>query len=431
VISETNMMVVLAVLVLLSPLPFLGAVVTAILVRLRTGNIGRRLAATVAFTAGLCLGALLLFATESSTTIPIVGVPLVLAFVLWRGRRRAQAGWLLAGMALPWTLLLGFYLLVLLAGIQPFDPGHTVGSFLLGVVPLVIGVAIGLRGDPPPLAPAIDNPPGQPGSRSFGSIASAIRQPTLIGPAGQPEILLLVALVALSLVVPFLIPAWIPALAREVLISLVVAVIGTEVYVRGFPTRSRQAFEAFSWLGEWELAGLRAATGKSAPTSATAAERWLADRPERSEEAGYRVEVLLLARRTADARDLVARLPASTPWQHFERAALHDLVEWMAGGEGDLPGLEAAAAAIPASDVESRLRAEVSAAVANVRRRMASGMPATEAIQPLIDVRPQLGARADGQIGRALRRRMIPLLFLVILAFSLLAELTGFSGFTG
>ncbi|MDP9273622.1 MAG: hypothetical protein M3O93_08900, partial [Chloroflexota bacterium] len=302
-------------------------------------------------------------------------------------------------------MLWGFYAGALLAGTL-FDPGQTFGSLALGAIPFVAGVGLGLRGDPPPTTPAIDAPAGQPGSRVIGSIAAAIRQPTLIGPFGQPHIAMLVAVVLAFLIVPLLIPGDVPIVARAAIVALVAALVGTEAFVRFFPDRSRRAFEAFSWLGEWELARARAIAGGSIPTSTSAAEAWLRDRPEREEEMPLRIEVLVFAGRIEEARSLVPNLPTGTPTLDFERAALADLVDFRGGADGDREAMERAATMILPEDGDDRLRAEVSVAVAHVRRRMAD--PATEtadAIEPLLEVRRCLGHRADGQVGRAFRRR--------------------------
>jgi hypothetical protein len=425
VIRESDVAAFVAFAVLMSPLPFLASVVAAIVVRRRRGTIGPLLGAVVAFTGGLPLGAMLLFATEPRTAIPILGFPLAILVGLWRIRRRAQAGWFGAGLALPWTLLWGFYTVVLVTGIDQFEPVATIGAFLLGAVPFALGLVIALRGDPHPPDPAIDAPPGEPGSRAFGSIAVALRRPTLIGPFGQPEIAMLVALVALWLVVPFLLPRSMPALMQLAFLSFVGAIVGTEVYVRSFPSRSRLALEAFSWLGEWELLRASAITGRSVPTSKAAAVRWLSDRSERIGEAPLRIEILLYTDRIDDARALLAQLPMATPWERFERAALEDLVQWQAGGDGDLPALEAAAEAILPPDGDERLRAEVMIAVHRVRRLVEQGVPATDAIQPFVDVRARLGRRADGQVGRAYRRRLVPVLLIGGLAFGVAGEVLG------
>ena len=43
-----------------------------------------------------------------------------------------------------------------------------------------------------------------------------------------------------------------------------------------------------------------------------------------------------------------------------------------------------------------------------------------DAAQPLLDVRERLGDRAKGQVGRALRPRLLPMLLVVSLLFALL-----------
>lgn len=77
-------------------------------------------------------------------------------------------------------------------------------------------------------------------------------------------------------------------------------------------------------------------------------------------------------------------------------------------------------------DGDERLRAEVTIAVAEVRRRMADGRTdAGDAAVPLVEVRDRLGSRADGQVGRALRWRLLPQLLIVSLILTTAGELLG------
>ena len=139
-----------------------------------------------------------------------------------------------------------------------------------------------------------------------------------------------------------------------------------------------------------------------------------------------RIEIALLAGRQEEARALLQALPNETPWERFEVAALRDLVDWRAGGDGDLAAMEAAARAIAPADGDERLRADVTVAVARVRRNMADGRAAPgDAAGPLVEVRDRLGPRADGQVGRALRRRLIPGLFVALVILTTLGELLG------
>ena len=424
---DVEVWIALAIATLVMPVVFLIVVGVAAQRRGRTGTVGPATAAAVALTGGLTLGTLITMSGDLTLLVPVLGAGVLIAYSLRRRGRKAQAGWLLAGLALPSVFLWSYAASLLVAG-RPFDPVVTLGWLALSIVALGAGVTMIRRGDPLPPAPDIRAPAGQPGSRSYGSIAEAIREPSRVGPFGLPELATLVAIVVTALVVPFLIPAGLPGLAHSLVLAAATAVVGTEVFVRAWPSVSRRAFEAFSWLGEWELARARELTGGNVPSSKSQAAVWLERRPERREEFALRIEVLLFAGRIEEARHLLGLLAADTPQQRFEIAALRDLIDWQAGGDGDLAGMHEAAMAILPIDGDDRLRAEVSIATAKVRRRMAEGRPnAVEVVEPFLEVRERLGRRANGQIGRALRRRIFPLLLVGSVLVILLGEAIGLS----
>jgi hypothetical protein len=148
------------------------------------------------------------------------------------------------------------------------------------------------------------------------------------------------------------------------------------------------------------------------------ARRWLLTHPDRPEIRAFRVEILVVAGQYDEARATIAELPAPDPVAAFDRASLQDLVDWFSGGEGDLVALEEAAALVLPENGDVRLRAEVAVAVARVRRLMADGRRTPgDAAEPLLEVRRRLGARADGQLGRALRPRVLPTFVITSLAF--------------
>jgi hypothetical protein len=247
----------------------------------------------------------------------------------------------------------------------------------------------------------------------------------MVGPFGLPELAALFAVVLVLLVVPFLIPSQVPSLVSALISVVLAAIVATEAYIRAMPSRSRRAFEAFSWLGEWELGQVRRATGGGVPKTGWAARRWLRSHPERPEDGWFRVEVLLLADDLEGAHELADGLPDGTPEERFERASAQKLVDWRSGGSGTLDAVEAAAAALESPDGDAHLRAEVSIAAARVRRLWADpGTPPGAALEPLLEARQRLGLRADGQVGRALRRRILPvaivggLAIMVILRFA-------------
>jgi hypothetical protein len=316
----------------------------------------------------------------------------------------------------------------MLAGDIPYTPLDTLGLLALGAMPLAAGLALIGRGDPPAPEPRMDARAGQPGSRDIGSIAHAIREPSFVGPFGLQEISLVVAIVTAFLVVPFIVRD-LPVVLRIALTSAAAAALGTEAYLRAMTPRSRRAFEAFSWLGEWELARAKRVGGR-VPVSPDDAIDWLVDHPmgpiATAEDLPIRIEVELFAGRRDEARALLEQLPTATPWERFELAALRDLVDWRAGGDGFLELMHESAREILPQDGDERLRAEVTIAVAEVRRRMADGRSgAGDAAVPLVEVRKRLGARADGQVGRALRWRLLPQLFFVCVILTTVGELLG------
>ena len=429
---DTDLLVAVALGALVVPGVFLALVALAASRRMGGRQIGATLAATLTFAGGASAGTLLLMAPDITIAAPLVIVVGAIAVSRFRARRRGQTGWLLLGAGLPLAMLLALLLLGAGFAARTAVPTEIVLWLGAGAVVSVLAVALLLRGDPPAAAPSMAAPAGQPGSRSIGSIAEAIREPSMLGPFGLPELAMLASFVAVWLVVPLLLPAGTHVVIRVLVPSLLVAVVGTEAYIRSMPPRQRRAFEAFSWLGEWELARARAIVGGSLPSSPEEAADWLGRHPEGpillEGELAVRVEIELLAGRIDEARGLVGRLPTETPWARFEVAALHDLVEWRAGADGaeaeaHLEAAERAGVAIEPADGDERLRADVTVAVARVRRRMADGRSTPgDAADPLLEVRERLGSRADGQVGRALRRRLIPVVLVASVVLALLAE---------
>jgi hypothetical protein len=242
--------------------------------------------------------------------------------------------------------------------------------------------------------------------------------PAIVGPFGLPDVAMLVALVATWVVLGLLLPASLPEPIRLGILTIVGAALGAEAWMRGLPAPARRAFEAFSWLGEWELAQVRRQTGAGVPTTAARARAWLAAHPEQPDERWIRVEVLLLAGRVDEARAVAERMVDGTPQERLDRALAIDLADWFAGGEGQLGAVELAIRDLEPNDEDGRHRGEVAMAIATVRRRLAAGGDPVEASAPLRDVRARLGRRADGQLGRAMRWRLQRTLLVVGGAFA-------------
>ena len=416
---------VLAGAVLLALCLFLAVLAVALVRRSRDGAIRRWLAAALALTGGLAMGSLFLFGATLATAVPIAGAVLLLSVERWHSGRATQAGWLLLGATLPWTILWGWYAAGMVFAGQPFEPVQTWVSFLVGLC-LASAAAVLAHGD----APAIRSDPGSAGGpgnrRSFGAVAAAIRDANSIGPFPMPELAAFLTLVVTSLGLTWLAPIPGSAFANTLLAVVVGSALATEAYVHGMSRRGRLAFEAVSWAGEWEIVRARAETGGGVPTTRRGAERWLARHPGGVGGAWLRTAELLLAGRFDEARACADRMPDGTPVERFERIASHDLVEWRTGGSADLADLEAAAGAILPRDDDVSLHAAVSVALSKVRWNLVDGpVVDDDVIEPLVAVRERLGPRADGHLGRALRRRLFPAFLGAGLVLTTVAEVLG------
>jgi hypothetical protein len=200
------------------------------------------------------------------------------------------------------------------------------------------------------------------------------------------------------------------AIRRDPVTSILVAGAGavatgllaavTNAYAR--PPAFRRAFEAFVFLGEFELDRVaRLGDGRLSPTIRTM-ERYLATAPERAEDRWLRVEFLGKAGNVEAARAMVERMPDSTAWERMERAASLTWIEWLAGGPGDTSEIRKRVAQIVPRDSDERLRAEVVLACAELRERLARGD--ADPAAPLDTVRDRLGTHADGVLRKMARR---------------------------
>ena len=410
-LDRTEVLIAVAVATLVLPIVFLVALAVGGMRRQRGQPVGHRLVTLVTVLGAGSLGLMVLFAEDLRISWPILGAIVVLTVLLLRRGRLRLAAWFIAAAAAPWTIVGGLALLSLPLGAGPSDPVSAWLGFLAGAVPMLVALIIATARRLPD-APIVTGTAHAVG-RSLGDVGAAVRAPAVIGPFGLSEVALLVAIVVTWFAVALLLPPALPQVLRLVILVVVGAVLGAEAYIRAMPRPAREAFEAFSWLGEWELAQVRALTHEGVPTNEFAARRWLRLFPERPELRWIRVEMLTFVKRFDDARAVAERMPESTPSERFDRIVALDFADWFGGGEGNLPGIEAAAAELLPVDGDERLRADVVIAIAQVRRRMAAGEHPISAGTPLREVRRRLGRRADGQVGRALRVRIIrPLLVL-------------------
>jgi hypothetical protein len=136
-----------AFVILGAPVVFGVVVVVAALQRRRNGRVGTTLTEMLAASAGFVLGSMLLLGPDPRLLVPVLAVIGYLVVSRWRSGRRVQAGWLLAGATLPWTLLWGWYVAQAVGGADP-DLSGTVARFAVGVAWLTVGLVVARRGDP-------------------------------------------------------------------------------------------------------------------------------------------------------------------------------------------------------------------------------------------------------------------------------------------
>ena len=403
--------IAVAVATLGVPALFLGALGYAGWRRSRSLPVGPRLSALVTLIGGLCLGLFLLVSGELLVSLPILATTLALWLVLVERGAWRLAFWLIAGVATPWTIVSGISFFRGPTEPGPLGLGQTWLAFLVGLSVVLLSLASAVVKRVPAMEAALAATRARPKGRSFGDVGAAVRAPAIVGPFGLSEVALLAALIATWLVVGLLLPPSVPEPLRLAIVAVIGAALGAEAFIRAMPGPARDGFEAFSWLGEWEMAQVRAQTGGGVPTTQTAAKHWLLAHKNRPDLDWVRVEMLTFVQRFDEARAVAEQMPEGDPAQRVDRAIARDFADWYGGGPGDLTGIESAAQELLPPDGDPRLRVEVAIAIANVRRRLADGEEPIAAGQPLRDVRRRLGRRADGQVGRALRGRLFrPLL---------------------
>jgi hypothetical protein len=402
--SQREVLIGIAAATIATAVVFLAALAIAALRRWRGGQLGRAYGRFLAFLAGVMFGTMILVGAADAANLIVAAFVLWLAVLAWRRGRRTDAGLLVAGAALPWTTLWSIYAW---AGLEDVDPASEWNGVVVGAVPLAIGLGMAALGDRRP--PARRGPTGwQPGARTIGTIATAIRGTT--STFGSQEIAAVIALVAVLLAGGLLtLGLGIDRAYAWIVPTVLASIAASEAYIRALPPFNRKAFEAYSWLGEDELRRLRAQTGGGPPLNARAAARWLERHGKDPALAWVLPEVFLLAGRNADARRAAELMTEDTPFERVERESARSLVAWMDGRDADLGDLAAAVEALP-DDTDERLKAEVVLAAARTRHRMSDGRTEPgDAALPLVEVRERLGHRADGRVGRALRPRILPM----------------------
>jgi hypothetical protein len=168
------------------------------------------------------------------------------------------------------------------------------------------------------------------------------------------------------------------------------------------PPTTRRAFEAFVYLGEWEMDRVQRLAQRPFTPSVGAMRKLIEGMEESPETRWLRVELLTTSGDLDGARAMAERMPGTTAYQRLERQAALVLLDWLAGGSGDPAPVRDALDEIEPEAVVPRRCAEVVLACTEVRYRVGRGD--SDPTEPLRIARDRLGAAADDVLLRMTRR---------------------------
>jgi hypothetical protein len=229
----------------------------------------------------------------------------------------------------------------------------------------------------------------EPLPRRLTVLRDALRRASSVGPVSLPITLGLASGIAASFAVDAVLIDQVRTPARQVVDAIAFMVVAGVVWIVTQPRRVRDAHDVLAWLNAWETERWSTEVGRRLPGLPRMSPRLLDDLPDTMGLAPLHIELLAVRGRVHEARSRLARLPADTPWQRFERAALDEWVGWWAGDPERLEPMRAAAAELADAD-ERRLVAAATIAAAEARRNTDVG---GDAVAPLAAVRPALGNR--------------------------------------
>ncbi|MFL5755380.1 MAG: hypothetical protein ACJ77N_03690, partial [Chloroflexota bacterium] len=196
--------------------------------------------------------------------------------------------------------------------------------------------------------------------------------------------------VLVAVLVTTAVPVPAPGLARAVIAAFAGAATGVAIAALLFRGEPRAAYDAFSWLGRWEVNRFAERTGTALPTDVVSATSWLDEHRDRG-HVHERLGVLALAGRLDEAIDLIARSqPPTSPYAALAFALQAAWIRWLATGERSTEPLPDLAAV---HDTANRLRGRVAMALQETRYRLEDGR--SDWASPLAVLRPELGRAPD------------------------------------
>lgn len=175
----------------------------------------------------------------------------------------------------------------------------------------------------------------------------------------------------------------------RLLVDVVVFVVVAALTWLAVQRRDAQAaIEVMTWLNGWETERWERELGRRLPALPRARPQLLDALPDTLGLRPLRVELLMARGQPVEARQRWEQLPADTPWQRFERAAL---AEWIAWWE-DEPD-RTAEMDLRAEELDDPERTLVARAMIGAARARRAAVSEGDAIGPLASVRPLLGDR--------------------------------------
>lgn len=230
-------------------------------------------------------------------------------------------------------------------------------------------------------------PPRPPPDPRTRALSRAFQRAESIGPF-RPALIGLVAGVVTAYLADALLARILGTPIRQIADAAVFVAVMAPLWLLLQPSGVRRAHDVMTWLNGWETERWQSELGRRLTGLPRATPEIVDALPDTLGLRPLRVELLAAVGRADEAHERLEQLPADTPWQRFERAALAEWVAWWSGERGDREPMRAAIADI--EDDERRVAARVMLAAAEARRAATAG---GDVIGPLSAVRDELGDR--------------------------------------
>lgn len=223
----------------------------------------------------------------------------------------------------------------------------------------------------------------------LSALGESLRRQQTIGPLSIPVVAGIGAGLAASFAVDWLLYDSLGTPLRQFADALAFAVVAAPAWLIVQRREVRDAIDVITWLNAWESHRWQDEVGRRLPSLPRANPQLLDSLPDTLGLRPLRVELLAARGELDEAYERLDRLPADTPWQRFERAALAEWLSFVSNGPDRIAGM---AAAVPALDAERSLVARAMIAAAQARRAAVSG---GDVIGHLAPIRADLGERPD------------------------------------